>query len=410
MTSSLVQSLLIALRALQVNKLRALLTMLGIIIGIAAVIAMVAIGAGASQKIADQISSIGSHLLLVLPGSVTSGGMRSGSGGTQTLTYDDAKAIQAECPSVAAVAPLVRGSGQVVYGNQNWSTVINGVTPEMLEVRDWPLAAGRNFTQSDVDGATKNCLIGQTVADSLFGAGDPLGKIIRIRKIPFTVVGLLGRKGQSPQGQDQDDVIYVPLRTAQRKLLGSQFPNVVGALMIQAKGGEVLKRAEEEVKDLLNQRHHIGPSREVDYSLRNLSEILAVSQQSSRVMSLLLGAVASISLLVGGIGIMNIMLVSVTERTREIGIRIAIGARERDILLQFLTEAVLLTTCGGVVGMLLGVVGAHLVAKLVGWPTLISLRTMLLAFAFSAGVGVFFGFYPARKAASLNPIEALRYE
>jgi putative ABC transport system permease protein len=408
--STFLQSLLIAVRALRVNKMRALLTMLGIIIGIAAVIAMVAIGAGASKMISDQISSIGSNLLLVIPGSVTSGGMRSGSGSTQTLTYDDAKAIKAECPSVAAVAPTVRGSGQVVFGNQNWSTVLNGVTPEMLTVRDWTLVSGRNISQSDVDGATKNCLIGQTVADNLFGAADPVGKIIRIKKIPFTVIGVLGRKGQSPQGQDQDDVVYVPLRTAQRKLIGSQFPNVVGAMMIQANGADVLKKAEEEVTALLNQRHRVGPSREVDYTVRNLSEILAVSEQSSKVMSLLLGAVASISLVVGGIGIMNIMLVSVTERTREIGIRIAIGAKRRDILLQFLTEAVLLTTCGGIIGMLLGVAGARLVATLVGWPTLVSADTIVIAFAFSAGVGVFFGFYPARKAASLNPIEALRYE
>ena len=408
--STLYQSFLIAMRALRVNKMRALLTMLGIIIGIAAVIAMVAIGAGASKMISDQISSIGSNLLLVLPGSTTSGGMRTGAGTTQTLTYDDAMAIKAECPSVAAVSPQVRGSGQVVYGNQNWSTVLYGVVPEVIDVRDWTIVSGRNITQSDVDGATKNCLIGQTVADNLFGAADPVGKIIRINKMPFTVVGLLGKKGQSPQGQDQDDVIYVPLRTAQRKLLGSQFPNNVGSITVQAKDAEVLDRAEEEVKALLNQRHRIGPSREVDYTIRNLSELLAVREQSSKVMSILLGAVASISLVVGGIGIMNIMLVSVTERTREIGIRIAIGAKRRDIMLQFLTEAVLLTTCGGVIGMLLGVAGARLVASLIGWPTLVSVNTIIVAFAFSAGVGVFFGFYPARKAAGLNPIDALRYE
>lgn len=408
--TTFLQSLLIAMRALRVNKMRALLTMLGIIIGIAAVIAMVAIGAGASKMISDQISSIGSNLLLVIPGSTTSGGLRSGFGGTPTLTYDDAKAIKAECPSVGEVAPTVRGTAQVVYGNQNWSTIVMGATPEMVTVREWPIVAGRNISQSDVDGTTKNCLIGQTVADNLFGDLDPVGKIIRIKKIPFTVIGILDKKGQSPQGQDQDDVIYVPLRTAQRKLFGSQFPNTVGSLMIQAKSAEVLKKAEEEVTALLNQRHRIGPSREVDFSIRNLSEILAVSEQSSKVMSMLLGAVASISLIVGGIGIMNIMLVSVTERTREIGIRIAIGAKQRDILLQFLTEAVLLTTCGGIIGIVLGIAGARIVAQLIGWPTLISLQTIIIAFGFSAGVGVFFGFYPARKAASLNPIEALRYE
>ena len=404
------QSLKIALRALRVNKMRSFLTMLGIIIGIAAVIAMVAIGAGAEKMISEQISSIGSNLILVIPGSTTSGGLRIGAGGAQTLTYDDAKAIKAECPAVEAVAPTVRGSAQVVYGNQNWSTIVLGATPEMVEVREWTLAAGRNFTQSDVDGATKNCIIGQTVADNLFGSVDPVGKIIRIKKVPFVVVGLLGRKGQSPQGQDQDDVIFVPLRTAQRKLIGSQFPNTVGAMMVKAKSSEELKKAEEEVTALLDQRHRIGPSRERDYTVRNLSEILAVSEQSSKVMSLLLGAVASISLLVGGIGIMNIMLVSVTERTREIGIRMAIGAKQRDILLQFLTEAVLLTTCGGIIGMAVGVGGAKVVAKLIEWPTLVSAQAIVIAFVFSGGVGIFFGFYPARKAAALNPIEALRYE
>jgi putative ABC transport system permease protein len=408
--TTLWQSLLIAVRALRVNKMRALLTMLGIIIGIASVIAMVAIGAGASKMISDQIASIGSNLLLVIPGSTTSGGLRSGSGGTPTLTYDDARAIKTECPSVANVAPTVRGSAQVVFGNQNWSTIVMGVTPEMLSVRDWPVAAGRNISQSDVDGATKNCLIGQTIAENLFGAADPIGKIIRIKKIPFMVIGLLEHKGQSPQGQDQDDVVYIPLRTAQRKLFGSQFPNTVGSIMIQAQGADVLKKAEEEVTALLDQRHRIGPSRERDFTVRNLSELLAVSEQSSKVMSILLGAVASISLIVGGIGIMNIMLVSVTERTREIGIRMAIGARQRDILLQFLTEAVLLTTCGGIIGMVVGVAGAMIISKIMDWPTLISSQAIIIAFLFSAGVGVFFGFYPARKAAGLNPIDALRYE
>jgi putative ABC transport system permease protein len=408
--TTLLQSLLIAIRALRVNKMRALLTMLGIIIGIAAVIAMVAIGAGASKMISDQIASIGSNLLLVLPGSTTSGGLRTGSGGTPTLTYEDAKAIRAECPSVGEVAPTIRGSAQVVYGNQNWSTIVMGITPDMLTVRDWSLASGRSISMADVEGATKNCLIGQTVAENLFGSADPVGKIIRVKKIPFTVIGILDHKGQSPQGTDQDDVIFIPLRTAQRKVFGSQFPDTIGAMMVQAKDADVLNKAEEEITALLDQRHRIGPARERDFTVRNLSEILAVSEQSSKVMSLLLGSVASISLIVGGIGIMNIMLVSVTERTREIGIRMAIGAKQRDILLQFLTEAVLLTTCGGIVGMGVGVVGAMAVSKLMKWPTLISSEAILIAFLFSAGVGVFFGFYPARKAAALNPIDALRYE
>lgn len=408
--TAILQSLLIALRALRAHKMRALLTMLGIIIGIAAVIAMVAIGSGASKMISDQIASVGSNLLLVIPGSTTSGGLRTGAGGTPTLTYDDARTIKAECPSVENVAPTIRGTAQTVYGNQNWSTIVMGATADMLTVRDWPLTAGRNISPSDVEGATKVCLLGQTVTENLFGDADPAGKIIRVKKIPFTVIGVLGRKGQSPQGVDQDDVIFVPLRTAQRKLFGSQFPNAVSAVMVQAKSPDAVKKAEEEIIALLDQRHRIGPSRERDFTVRNLSEMFAIAEQSSKVMAILLGAVASISLVVGGIGIMNIMLVSVTERTREIGIRIAIGAKQRDILFQFLTEAVLLTTSGGIIGMGVGVAGAAIVSHIMEWPTLISTEAIIIAFFFSAGVGVFFGFYPARKAAALNPIEALRYE
>ncbi len=406
----LLMSLRIAIRALRVNKMRALLTMLGIIIGIAAVIAMVAIGSGASKVISNQIASMGSNLLLILPGSTTSGGLRSGFGGTPTLTYDDAKAIKAECPAVSDVAPTVRGTAQVVYGNQNWSTIVMGSTPDILAIREWPLVSGRNFINSDIDGATKTCLIGQTVAENLFGDADPLGKIIRIKKVPFTIIGVLEAKGRSAQGSDQDDIIFVPLITAQRKLFGSQFPGMVGAILVKAESSDALPRAEEEVNVLLNQRHRIGPNKDPDFSVRNLAEIMAVSEQSAKVMSMLLGAVASISLVVGGIGIMNIMLVSVTERTREIGIRMAIGAKEGDILLQFLTEAVLLTTMGGLVGIILGIGSAFIVSAIIGWPTLISFQVIIISVAFSAAVGVFFGFYPARKAASLNPIEALRYE
>jgi putative ABC transport system permease protein len=322
----------------------------------------------------------------------------------------DVRAIAEECPSVALVAPTVRGVAQVVHGNLNWSTAVMGTTPDFLEIREWPVVSGRSMTESDVDGTTRHALLGQTVAEQLFGAEDPVGSIIRIRNVPFTVIGVLVRKGQSPQGQDQDDVIVVPVRTAQRRLFGGRTPDSVGAIMVQAVNAPALSAAEEELRALLDQRRRIGPNRERDYSVRNLSEILAVSEQSSRVMSLLLGSVASISLLVGGIGIMNIMLVSVTERTREIGIRMAIGARRRDILLQFLTEAVLLTVFGGLLGMLLGVGGAGIVSQLLGWPTLIAGESILLAFGFSAAVGIFFGFYPARKAASLSPIEALRYE
>jgi len=404
------QTLKIALRALRTNKMRSFLTMLGIIIGIAAVIAMMAVGSGASYVISQQIASIGSNIILVIPGSTTSGGLRTGSGGAQTLTSDDVKAIMNECPSVDLAAGTVRSSGQVVYGNLNWSTVIMGGTPELFEIREWPVTTGRNITQQDVDSAVKVCLLGQTVADNLFGSADPVGNIVRIKKIPFTVIGVLERKGQSPQGTDQDDTIFVPLRTAQRNLSRSHHTNNVGAVIVKAKSEELLGKAEEEINSLLNQRHRITGGKEPDFSTRNLSEILAVAEKSSKAMSLLLGAVASISLIVGGIGIMNIMLVSVTERTREIGIRMAIGAKKNDILLQFMTEAVLLTMLGGLIGIALGTGGATIVSSLLGWPTMISIQSISIAFVFSAAVGIFFGFYPARKAAGLNPIDALRYE
>jgi putative ABC transport system permease protein len=405
-----IQTLKIALRALRTNKMRSFLTMLGIIIGIAAVIAMMAVGSGASYVISQQIASIGSNIILVIPGSTTSGGLRMGTGGSQTLTSDDVRAIMAECPSVSRASGTTRTTSQVVYGNMNWSTLIMGSTPELFDIREWSVINGRGIGQQDVDGAAKVCLLGQTVADNLFGGDDPVGKIVRIKKIPFTVIGVLERKGQSPQGTDQDDAVFVPLRTAQVKLSRTSFPNSVGALMVQAKSEALLGKAEEEINSLLKQRHRISNGKEPDFSTRNLTELLAVAEQSSKAMSLLLGAVASISLIVGGIGIMNIMLVSVTERTREIGIRMAIGARTKDILWQFLTEAVLLTMLGGIIGIILGAGGAMIVSKILDWPTLISIQSITVAFFFSGAVGIFFGFYPARKAAGLNPIDALRYE
>lgn len=404
------QTLKIALRALRTNKMRSFLTMLGIIIGIAAVIAMMAVGTGASHVISQQIASIGSNIILVLPGSMTSGGLRTGSGGVQTLTSDDARAIMAECPSVAYAAGTIRTSGQIVSGNMNWSSVIMGGPPELFEIREWPVVSGRPIGQEDENGALKVCLLGQTVVENLFGSADPVGSIVRIKKIPFTVIGVLDRKGQSPQGQDQDDAVFVPLRTAQRNLVRSQRAGVVGSITVKAKSEELIKSAENEIKALLIQRHRIGSDREPDFSTRNLSEILAVAEQSSKAMSMLLGAVASISLIVGGIGIMNIMLVSVTERTREIGIRMAIGAKKSDILLQFMTEAVLLTMLGGLIGIALGAGGAMAVSRMLEWPTMISYQSIAIAFVFSAAVGIFFGFYPAKKAAGLNPIDALRYE
>ena len=406
----LLASLWIALRALMVNKMRSALTMLGIIIGVGAVIAMVAVGTGAKQRIADQIASMGSNLLIVLSGSSTSGGLRFGSGTVPTLTVDDAKAILNEIPAVKYVAPTLGGGAQVVFGNQNWSTIINGTTPEALEIRDWLVEEGRTFTQQDIDGATKVCLLGKTVVDNLFGGIDPIGQIVRIKMVPFTVIGVLATKGQSTQGQDQDDTIIVPLTTAQKKLFGMQFPGMVRLILVQATAPEVMKDVENQINDLLRQRHHIQPKQDNDFSVRNLTEIMSTAEQSAKVMQYLLLAIASISLIVGGIGIMNIMLVSVTERTREIGIRIAVGAKGRDILLQFLIESLVLSLIGGTMGIGIGVAGTLVLSKLTQWPTLFSVEAILLAFLFSGSVGVFFGFYPARKASMLNPIEALRYE
>ncbi len=405
-------SVQIALRALRVNKLRSALTMLGIIIGVSAVIAMMAVGAGARERIAEQIRSIGSNVIIILSGSTTSGGIRLGSGSVLTLTEDDATAIAREVAAVEAAAPTMRGTAQVVFGNQNWSTVIQGATPEYLVVREWPVVSGRGIMSQDVDGAAKVVLLGQTVAGNIFGDSDPLGEIIRIKKVPFTVVGVLAAKGQSAWGQDQDDIVVIPLSTAKRKVLGVSQANArsVGAIIVRAKGPEWMEEAVEQVTALLRQRHRLQLGQEDDFTVRNLSEVFAAQEESARTMSLLLGAIASVSLLVGGIGIMNIMLVSVTERTREIGIRMAVGARERDILTQFLIEAVTLALIGGIVGIGLGVGGSALLSFLAQWETLIAPQAILLAFLFSTVVGVFFGYYPARKAASLDPIEALRYE
>lgn len=400
----------ISFRALKVNKMRSALTMLGIIIGVGAVIAMLAVGTGASKKISDQISSMGSNLLMILPGSTTAGGVRMGAGTQPTLTMGDAEAIQKECPSVAYVAPVHNGVGQVVYGHQNWSTGVVGTTPSMLIVRDWPLASGRSFTDQDVKNATKVCLLGQTVVDNLFGDMDPIGQFIRIKNLPFTVVGVLAPKGQSAQGQDQDDTILVPVATAQKKLFGTSFAGMVRTIMVKAKSTEDLAPAEKQINELLKQRHHIGPKQDNDFTVRNLTQIMQTAEQSTKVMTLLLGAIASVSLLVGGIGIMNIMLVSVTERTREIGIRMAIGAKTWDIRLQFIIEALTLSLIGGIVGIILGVSGSELISVFAGWSTIISPFAIVLAFGFSGLVGIFFGFYPAYKASLLDPIDALRYE
>ena len=406
------QAVRIALRSLRVNKLRSALTMLGIIIGVGAVITMVAVGSGAQARVAEQIQSLGSNLIIVLSGSVTSGGVRMGTSSQQTITEDDAMAIGREIPAVQAVAPSVRGTAQVVFGNLNWSTGIQGVTADYFEVREWPVVTGRPFAPEDLDGATKVALLGQTTALNLFAEADPVGQIIRIKKVPFTVVGVLDRKGQNSWGQDQDDVVLIPLSTAKKKVLGksNSNPRAVNAISIKIRPDEDMGEAESQIRDLLRQRHRLQPYQDDDFWLRNLSEILQTQEESSKVMTYLLAAIASVSLLVGGIGIMNIMLVSVTERTREIGLRMAVGARGRDILGQFLIEAVTLSLIGGVVGIAAGLGGANALSYFAEWRTLVSAQAIALAFGFAAGIGIFFGFYPARKAAALDPIEALRYE
>lgn len=400
----------ISLRALRVNKMRSALTMLGIIIGVGAVITMLAVGTGARQSIGEQIASMGSNLLIVLPGATTSGGARMGAGSQMTLSTSDAEAILKECPAVLHVAPVLGGVAQVIYGNQNWSTGVTGTTPAMLEVRDWPLSEGRPFAEEDVRSASKVCLLGQTVVDNLFGNIDPIGQIVRIKNVPFTVIGVLDRKGQSPNGQDQDDTIYIPVTTAQKKIFGTTFPGMVRIIMVKAGGAEELSQAQKQITELLRQRHRIAQKQDDDFTVRNLTQMMQAAEESAKIMALLLGAVASVSLLVGGIGIMNIMLVSVTERTREIGIRMAVGAKTWDIRLQFLIEALILSLIGGGIGIVIGVSGSQVLSTIAGWPTIISLFSIFLAFGFSGVVGIFFGFYPAMKASLLDPIEALRYE
>jgi putative ABC transport system permease protein len=405
-------SMRIALRALRVNKLRSTLTMLGIIIGVAAVITMIAVGAGAQARVEEQIKSLGSNLILLLPGSVTSGGVRMGSGSRNTLTEDDAYAIQREVAHVQGAAPQLRGTGQVVAGNTNWSTVFYGITPEYFEVRNWVIATGKGFEPTDLTGSGKVALLGETVVRNLFGDADPIGQVIRIRKVPFVVIGTLERKGQSLMGQDQDDVVLMPISTARNRVLGGNTARqrTVGSIFIKVREGADMAEAEAQIRTLLRQRHRVQQGQEDDFTLRNLSEVLGAQEASSRIMTLLLAAVASVSLLVGGIGIMNIMLVSVTERTREIGLRMAVGARARDILAQFLVEAVTLALIGGLLGIVLGIAGSAGIAHLAEWRVELRPDSVVLAVGFAAAVGVFFGFYPARKASRLLPIEALRYE
>lgn len=400
----------ISLRALKVNKMRSILTSLGIIIGVSAVIIMLSIGEGAKQKIAKQIESTGSNLLIVMSGSSTSTGVRMGSGSQPTLTLKDAEAILKNCPSVEEVAPIVSEVKQIVFSNQNWSSSVIGITPGYMKVRMWEIEDGRGFSQEDIKNTTKVALLGTSVATNLFGDLDPIGKTVRISGMPFKVVGILKSKGQSAMGQDQDDTVMVPITTAQKKLFGMNFPGMVRNINVQAKSAETLDSAEKEIIQILREKHNLGKNKEDDFGVRNFTQMMETAKAASNIMALLLGAIASVSLLVGGIGIMNIMLVSVTERTKEIGIRMAIGAKALDIRFQFLFEALLLSFSGGFIGILIGVFGAKLVEILSSLNAIISPFSILLSFGFSGLIGVAFGFYPAYKASLLNPIDALRYE
>jgi putative ABC transport system permease protein len=381
--------------------------MLGIIIGVGAVIAMVAIGEGAKATIRSQIASLGTNVLIILPGTSVQGGVRTGAGGVNTLVDGDAKAMMRELPAVALASPALRRPEQIVAGNLNWLTLTQGVAPEFQQIRDWQIAEGRFIHDGDVESAAKVAVVGETVVNQLFGNDDPIDAVIRIRNIPFRVVGVLAAKGQTSQGTDQDDTIIIPYTTMQKRLMRITF---VQSIVASAVNAERLPEAQAQITSLLRQRHRIGPDREDDFYIRNLSDIAEAASGSARVMAVLLGSVASISLLVGGIGIMNIMLVSVTERTREIGIRMAVGARRKDIMLQFLVEAVVMAATGGCIGILLGIGSSEILNDWAQWPTHISATIIAIAFFFSGAVGVFFGFYPARKAANLDPIDALRYE
>jgi putative ABC transport system permease protein len=405
-------NLRVALRALRVNRLRTGLATLGIIIGVGAFVASGAIGAGAQARIASQIRSLGSNLIIILSGSVTSGGIRLGSGTQLTITEDDATAIAREVRAVLVSAASVRGVGQVVYGNQNWSTAVQGVTPAYEIARDWPVVEGKFIGPEDVDAATKVAVVGQTVAQNVLAGVDPIGQVIRIRNVPFTVIGVLGFKGQSSWGQDQDDVVLVPMTTAKKRVIGVAQANAraVNAISVKIRDGEDIAEAEDEIRALLRQRHRLQPDQDDDFYLRNLADVLETQERSAKVMTNLLYAIATVSLLVGGIGIMNIMLVSVTERTREIGLRMAVGARGQDILAQFLVEAVILALIGGVLGVAAGIGAARVVSYLAEWSTVIQPGAVPAAFLFASAVGVFFGFYPAWKASRLDPITALRYE